>query len=1249
MGQTSLIAHQNHKLFSDYYLDQILPKENALWGEVPRIEEVFRKIKELYLKYNKDFLVLSEAQLEREFIQPVLEILGHDFEVQPTLPTSEGTKKPDYAFFDSDKMKTTARRKFAGGKRFFENALAIGDAKKWDRDLDRKAEKGKDVFSNLNPSYQIDYYLRASDRSWGILTNGRQWRLYHRETSYSLDSFYQVNLEELLARKDFDAFRYFYLFFRLEAFLPLVDRQSFLDLVRKDSRSFTAAVEEDLKGRAYSTLEKIMQGFLAYRPNRLKAEENKEEIKENSLILLYRLLFIHFAESNRLLPIDNISYAQKYSLGHLADRVLDELSRAIELDDDSTEYWDYLQRLFKWIDAGHDEPSIPEYNGGLFDPKVHPFLKEKKFGDRHLAEILKALTISKQNGSEVRVVYRDLGIQHLGSVYEGLLEFRPVVKVGTIVLESDKGERKATGSYYTPDYIVRYIVENTLKPLTDQAKSHMDILDLMVLDPAMGSGHFLVGAVDFLAEQIVYHPNTELVAKGVEEKEIQYWRRKVVESCIYGVDLNPMAVELAKLSLWIHTVAYGKPLSFLDHHLRCGNSLIGAKLEDLGALPVVGKKAKAVRPPVLSEEFLRKDIGKFSQFFAHIQRISSERKGDMEQKERLFEEFSVQKEKYKKLADFWISIFFGNSLENKKDQVKKLGGDDLAVQTGMLGVSSRKITKNTKESYPVTNTVYRALQRAIQHGQETELKKLNQLLDNSERLAGRYRFFHWELEFPEAYFDEQGRPKKYLGFDAVIGNPPYGRYQMISDEEKVFIRTLGLSFGSGDLAEAFVSRALRLSKNGIVGFIIPKVVTYVANWSTIREELLKYEIARIADVSKAFEGVLYEQVVFCTGNKKVSTVYVDVAESNQITEKNRIRTSKLSKAMFPIYSVGKAQKIEENILSRSEPLAKSFQFWYGKGGMVPYLSEEKQETYLEIIQGRDIDRYLELPHKALFLPVRELSDIEITENKRTKLIVQDIVAHITTPGPHVKITAHIDDRGRIPLNTLTCVVPDNSNYSLPFLLAIMNSKLCAWYVHTFIFNLAIRTMHYMPGYIERTQIPTVDFNTNEVLQRSYELMKGQYSVYISSLTDNILLKNVELALRDGLRKDLHDFINFLSKQMTRMTREKQDETESYLGWLAKLISVDIEQLRAKRSMKHFFAYEFDQFYGLLKQARFKSTANLDSRKIQENMKVEFEKSAAVLMPLNQKILKTDWLIDQIVYRMYGLTEEEIAIVEGRKQ
>ena len=240
------------------------------------------------------------------------------------------------------------------------------------------------------------------------------------------------------------------------------------------------------------------------------------------------------------------------------------------------------------------------FNGGLFDPDHHPFLEEHTVGDAHLQSAVDML--SRVAGEFVD--YRDLAERHLGTIYEGLLEFHlealeePEGAEGaepgwTVVFENDSGERKATGSYYTPDFIVKYIVEETVGPVLRAAIEEADtdeekveaMLALNVLDPAMGSGHFLVEVTEyiarFLVELDVSPENPPDTAGSEADAELAYWKRRVVQSCVYGVDMNPLAVDLAKLSLWLSTIAHDRPPSFLDHHLRTGNSLVGARLTEL--------------------------------------------------------------------------------------------------------------------------------------------------------------------------------------------------------------------------------------------------------------------------------------------------------------------------------------------------------------------------------------------------------------------------------------------------------------------------------------------------------------------------------------------------------------------------------------------------------------------------------------------------------------------------------------------
>ena len=231
-------AYNNQALFSSYHLEKVIKGQTS-----NKLESTYKQIKQLYTSVAEFAENLNEPQTENQFIHPVLKILGHIFEVQPVLRTSQGTKQPDYAFFADQEALKHAHPEI-NTNAFFNTAVAIGDAKAWGRNLDRKLTGSGDSFSNSNPNYQIDFYIRTSGMKWGILTSGKLWRLYHRDTSYKLDSFYEVNLEKVLVNEeDISEFCYFYYLFRKAAFVhSMPSKHSFLDDMLTGSVGYTVAV-----------------------------------------------------------------------------------------------------------------------------------------------------------------------------------------------------------------------------------------------------------------------------------------------------------------------------------------------------------------------------------------------------------------------------------------------------------------------------------------------------------------------------------------------------------------------------------------------------------------------------------------------------------------------------------------------------------------------------------------------------------------------------------------------------------------------------------------------------------------------------------------------------------------------------------------------------------------------------------------------------------------------------------------------
>lgn len=1241
--------------FSPHYIENRL-KKSKIWKEGDRAnKEAYTQISQLFKKNRRQFEYYNEAQLEENFIRPILSFLGHCFEVQPPIRDVFGIfKTPDYAFFTNKKEQDEALR---CEDTYFSTAIALGEAKAWDENLDGRKRRE-------NPSAQINTYLRISGVRWGILTNGRIWRIYCKDTSFRLKSFFEVDLIYLLEHGSLDEFKNFYLFFRKDAFVLDKEKKSLLDLILEESIHYATQISGDIKENVYEALKELCEGFLQYEKNQLK-ESDLSRIHNSALILLYRILFILYAEARELLPLDNNIYIQ-YSL--------DLLKRDIAgiLDDPHRSYhpwdvflWERLRNLFFLVNEGSenqkipsDELFVPAYNGGLFDPNKYPFLESYKIPDTNLAQAIDLLARSRpQKGKQSEFIdYQTLEIRHLGSIYEGLLEFRVeiaeedlvsvkkkgkeiyitleeakekgyffrnenVIEKGSLYPVAGQGERKATGSYYTPDYIVRYIVEHALTPLIEEMQKQYEdnaelidaILGLNILDPAMGSGHFLVEATNFLSQKIIEFASqskTDFTGETIDEI-----KRKVVERCIYGVDINPLAVELAKVSLWLDTISKDAPLNFLDHHLMCGNSLIGAKVDDLFKVLPATKLKGNVKPETqksFSFKALQEKMREILPKLAQIQTLPSKNASDIKQKESLFEEISEDEKQFIELANTYMSAFFGNKVSQ-------------AQYDKMLGM-----LKEPKEEWD-------------------KLRKKD-WFKKAQQIAEKRRFFHWEFAFPEIFFKSEG-PE----FHAVIGNPPYGRYHTLDKMERDYIRGRRLSFGSGDISEAFIHVSFLLSKYGNIGMIVPKVLTYVSNWRGIRR-LLKKSLVYIADVSKAFEDVLYEQIIFGTcGKSDPKAVAVSGIIGGSIEELHHVSAENFSDDFYPLYLTNENEGIKEKIETCSSSLGKIYNYWYGKGGVIPKLSTEPSGA--EILQGRDIDRYTELEHSRNFLSVDYLSQEEISKNEIEKIVVQDIVAHITKPFPHIKITSTIDANGRVALNTLTCVSQKSKDYSLTYLLSLLNSRLISWYVHHFIFNLAIRTMHYMPGYIERTPVRKISFSTLPSEQtKLLEKMKSLYEIYLSTKDQTQLLRFIEScaslekcedSVIESDKSDvIHDFLSFLSQKMLCLHEERDKEKRGFLRWLERELHVPIANLAKKKELKDYQGLTFIELLDTLKLNRKKIALDLDNREIQERIERELEASLSKLIPLVEAIELTDQLINQIVYRSYGLKEEEIAVLES---
>ncbi len=448
--------------------------------------------------------------------------------------------------------------------------------------------------------------------------------------------------------------------FRREAFVSLTaDPRTFHQRAIEQGRFYEERVAASLSNLVFGFIfPTLVQAIAAAAP-----EAPLPEVRDAALVLLYRLLFILYAEDRNLLPVND----PRYVAYGLRDRVRLDIGKRLDRNDPLSEtaarYWSALDDLCRSINDGDRSAGLPPYNGGLFDPRKTPLLTQVRLGDSIMAGVIDSLSFEKTAQGRRYINYRDLSVQQLGSIYERLLEHQVARADGEIRVQLNVFARKGSGSYYTPDDLVNLIIRETIDPLvsarmdaflakakelqsSDRSQELRDailvgldpaekLLELKICDPAMGSGHFLVALVDYLADRVIsamadaraevafYDYVSPLIARVaairatiIRNADERGWivdhdqlddrhivRRMVLKRCIYGVDKNAMAVELAKVALWLHTFTVGAPLSFLDHHLRNGDSLFGTYGSGKAST-----RATAIGAPLFLHESLTKAL-----------------------------------------------------------------------------------------------------------------------------------------------------------------------------------------------------------------------------------------------------------------------------------------------------------------------------------------------------------------------------------------------------------------------------------------------------------------------------------------------------------------------------------------------------------------------------------------------------------------------------------------------------------------
>ncbi len=949
----------------------------------------------------------------------------------------------------------------------------------------------------------------------------------------------------------------------------------------------------------------------------------------------------------------------------------------------------------------------------------------------------------------------------IGFVYERFLGQEIVVEERKGKLEAvlknigeARGRRKTGGIYYTPRYIVDYIVENTLGEILKEKRKEIDIaiknfeLDkfisilkevkgLRVLDPACGSGSFLIKV---LAEFKNFYDEVKDRANGIrkkidalrrerikgqmlfiEDKELTELENRYAElqkeigdikfsgtfalrNNIYGVDLDPKAIDITAFTLMIQVYDELKEgarcPTMINENLKVGNSLVSAIVPD-------------ERDGFVS----RKEVERFSEEIKNLIRLR-----EIEKSIDIMDEYGLKKlieENFSDVVNIYLCIKerYPNAIPTsqqklldewhkraKKEPIEKTY-DVLINQTGLARIFLKEVyfEKIERIKEKIEFEINKPLVKYF-NSQSRVLKdkEFEEILNNEERLREEYRFikdraieisksqppkvFNWEIEFPEVFFNEDGALKENPGFDCIVGNPPY-----IIVQDDTVSNYLTSFFKSCEeyphTAISFLERLITVSSfSAEYGMIVPKSLSYVDKWSGIRNILNDNGFREIADVSDAFIGVNLEQV--CVLGKKGN--YKDCYSSSIFKENKFELTNTYEKNLsrdwnyWFIYSSKEDIRIFKKIMDNSIPFKEIFFDSYeGLSGIRKhFLPINKGE--IPILTGKDIDRYYVNPpsfcvrKSLLFNSQGEPKTKKIKSLFLPKIIAQNILTKINEPAERVLIKACIDDKGIFTFNTVEVIFVDSMN-ECKYIIALLNSTLISWIATYFIYNKAKLTMHFDKEYAGKIpiaraskdqQAPIISL-VSAIIQK-----KKEYHAISQNIEDYIDFKNTNLIRLDEFLKDVTDF------EVLSSLRVKTDNFD------ALRVRIDGEKAVIEYGLRRKVEeYEFDEAMEEIKGKYIIDWYPACEGEIKDKVAIEFlakilekekrfskarqktiwQKIAEVKVPeftsevkegflrfksaqdkakeLDLEITKIDRAIDRLVYDLYGLTEEEIKVVE----
>ena len=758
-------------------------KDKSFGDSVKKIDEViattFEKLRERWEENRTSIInnTYDNSNLRQKWIIPFLKELGFDpIFVGSNIKSASGIEyQIPYKAWDSD----------------FAPLIQMVNSS---QDLDDKDRTSR-THSNKSPQDCLQQFLNTSDHQWAILTNGKKVRIvrdfYHSITK----GFLEFDLEGIFETANSEQFRVLYRVLHKSRFENqyqgdieqefdeegnLIEKPDncLLELYHKKAKETGIKVGNKLREQVINSIELLGNGFAEnLNPDDFQNGKVKAYYAE-ILNVIYRLLFLMFAEQKGWLPVRNSIYARTYSINSLKERA----ARGNYSHDEESDIWEGLKITFKLVTKGYkfkNGEKVNAFGGQLFSDRKISTITNLKIKNKFLLDAVYQLSFFKSENLINKINYANLAIDELGSVYESLLDFEPKlakesttlsnkqINRGTFYLDDRGTDRKTSGSYYTDSRLVAQLIDSALVPVVENAINNKSsqleketaLLDLKVADIACGSGAFLCAALEKMGEYLA------IIRMGDEDRptdeQLREAKRDVLLHCIYGVDLNPMALELAKFSLWITASLPDMPLSFLDHKLKFGNSLIGAT-PDLVKHGIPVEAYKEIGNDIKeTSKWLREKVKK---------ELASLAKGGFQSSLDLTVTATDAEEDVQAYLDLLNNEQETpeevESVENEYYSIKNQLHHSIEWRLADAWTASFFIEKTDLEKlYPTNETLYN-----LRNGLPVNETLLNEI----EHLSSQYHFFHYHLEFPEVF--ENG------GFDCLLGNPPWETVEFKTQE-----------------------------------------------------------------------------------------------------------------------------------------------------------------------------------------------------------------------------------------------------------------------------------------------------------------------------------------------------------------------------------------------------------------------------------------------------------------------------------